>query len=95
MLRLLSFIILAGVLVLLACGGTPQEAQRPDAQLDRIEAPPAVASTTALESMPAYANLPSATEPVAADMRDNRMALAATESIALNLPFDKVLVLRI
>jgi hypothetical protein len=95
MLRPLIFAIFAGILVLLAFGGTPHEAQPAPSQLDRIEAPLAVASPTARESTPVLANLASPVGPTPANIRDERFTCATLQSIALNLPIDQFLVLRI
>jgi hypothetical protein len=50
MLRLLSFVAFAALLLLVVCGAGSNKTQSHTAHLDRIELPPAVPSTTALES---------------------------------------------
>ena len=93
MLRLLSFVLFAGFLLLLAGGGAPQEAEASNSQLDRIEVPPAIASTTALESAPIFEAIPST--PVALVVRSHRVPLIQSESISLPDPLAAANVLRI
>jgi hypothetical protein len=92
MLRLLSFVLFAGLL-LLAGGGAPQEAGPSNTQLDRIEVPPAVASTTALEAAPVFEATPFT--PVALGLRSDRVRPIHFESISLPDPLTSANVLRI
>jgi hypothetical protein len=93
MLRLLSFVLFAGFLLLLAGGGSPQEAEASNAQLNRIEVPPAIASTTALDSAPVFEALPS--RPVALVLRRDRISPTHSEPVSLPDPLTAANVLRI
>jgi hypothetical protein len=92
MLRLLSFVLFAGLLFL-AGGGAPQEVEPSNPPLDRIEVPPAVASTTALEAAPVFEATPFTR--VAPGLRSHRVRPSHFESISLPDPLTSANVLRI
>ena len=101
MFRLLSFVTFATLLILVVCGATPHKAHSPTSRLDRIELPPAVSSSTALESALKFTTTASSTNPVTQSDQSNRsnwgerFSAGQSESTSFRDPLSTSSVLRI